>query len=137
MKPMSLKEMLELDPVEVVEDPQEDSFGYVENPYENPMGAMECPACGAAPGAECGCEIDDVGNELPDHEHPPDDEFDIHTRPTLRPEGKVSEFDKYMDKILISEGHGRPATKPEDNPQRRRAARHQDRPGNKTRFGVK
>jgi|SRR6478609_1851127 len=52
-------------------------------------------------------------------------------------ESKVTDFDKYMDKILISEGHGRPAVPPEDNPQRRRAAKHQDRPGNKTRFGAK
>lgn len=52
-------------------------------------------------------------------------------------EGKVTDFDKYMDKILVSEGRGRPAVPPEDNPQRRRAAKHQDRPGNKIRFGVK
>lgn len=44
-------------------------------------------------------------------------------------------FDKFVDQILISEGYGRAPVKPEDNPQRRRAARHQDRPGNKTRFG--
>lgn len=52
------------------------------------------------------------------------------------PQG-VKDFDKYMDQILIKEGHGRPAVKPEDNPQRRRAARHQDRPLNKIRYGVK
>ncbi len=135
MKPKTLKEIMELDPVEVVEDPYENSFGYVENPYENPMGAMECPACGSPAGEECECMIDDEGG-LPDHEHPPE-ELDIHTRPTLRPESKVTDFDKYMDKILISEGYGRPAVKPEDNPQRRRAATHQDRPLNKTRYGVK
>lgn len=49
----------------------------------------------------------------------------------------VQDFDKYMDQILIKEGHGRPPVKPEDNPQRRRAARHQDRPNNKIRYGVK
>ena len=49
----------------------------------------------------------------------------------------VAEFDKFMDKILISEGHNRPPVKEEDSPQRRRAARHQDRPLNKIRYGSK
>lgn len=49
----------------------------------------------------------------------------------------VAEFDKFMDRILIDEGQNRPAVKQEDSPQRKRAARHQDRPLNKIRFGGK
>ncbi len=52
--------------------------------------------------------------------------------------GKTDEgtnFDKFIDKILISEGHGRLPTLPEDNPQRRRAAKRQDRPANRTVYG--
>jgi len=46
-------------------------------------------------------------------------------------------FDKFMDKILINEGVGVIRQKQEDSPQRIRAARHQDRPLNKIRYGVK
>lgn len=46
-------------------------------------------------------------------------------------------FDKFMDRILVSEGHLRAPAREEDSPQRRRAARHQDRPLNKIRFGGK
>ncbi len=63
-----------------------------------------------------------------------DDMDDVESR---RMGEGVQEFDKYMDQILIKEGHGRPAVKPEDNPQRRRAALRQDRPANKIRYGVK
>lgn len=49
----------------------------------------------------------------------------------------VAEFDKFMDRILISEGRGAPPVHVEDNPQRLRAARHQDRPNNKIRYGAK
>lgn len=46
-------------------------------------------------------------------------------------------FDKFMDRILINEGRLRVPDREEDSPQRRRAARHQDRPLNKIRFGGK
>jgi len=51
-------------------------------------------------------------------------------------ENKVTEFDKFMDRIVVDE-HQRQKIdrKTEDNPQRRRAARIQDRPMNKTRWG--
>lgn len=104
------------------------SEGDVED-FSDPVGAdmdvsvdepSVCPQCGAELPA-CACE----------------DDVSIHDRPTLRPEGKITDFDKYMDKILISEGRGRPPVKQEDNPQRRRAAMRQDRPLNKIRFGAK
>jgi hypothetical protein len=54
----------------------------------------------------------------------------------MRNEG-AGEFDKFMDRILINEGHHRLAARDDDSPQRRRAARHQDRPLNKIRYGSK
>jgi hypothetical protein len=45
-------------------------------------------------------------------------------------------FDKFMDRIVIAEGHGRVIKKQPDSPQRIRAARHQDRPMNRTYYGV-
>lgn len=55
-------------------------------------------------------------------------------------DGSVNEsngiqFDKFMDKILVSEGHNVVRRKQEDNPLRLRAARHQDRPANRTVIG--
>lgn len=50
---------------------------------------------------------------------------------------RVPGFDKFMDKILVSEGHFKPVQKEQDSPQRRRAALHQDRPLNKIRYGSK
>lgn len=86
---------------------------------EDPMGASTCPECGAPPGEECDCvALDDEGPGV-----------------GLVPEGKVG-FDKFMDRILVCEGAGRPPVPEEDNPQRRRAARHQDRPNNRIRYGV-
>lgn len=50
----------------------------------------------------------------------------------------VNDFDKFMDKILIEEGHNRvKPTVVEDSPMRKRAARHQERPLGRIRFGVK
>lgn len=94
---------------------------------ENPMGDHTCPECGAGPGEECECSVDDED---------PRDFNDARLDAKRVGEGVIG-FDKYMDQILIKEGHGRPAVKPEDNPQRRRAALHQDRPNNKIRYGVK
>ena len=104
-------------------------------------------------------EVDDVGDDPRIDWSPPvnvgdeqyDDEFEddendewddsdaeIERRRMYRAdkyEGKS--FDKFMDKILIQEGVGRRQTPPEDNPQRRRAKLRQDRPINKTHFGIK
>lgn len=54
-----------------------------------------------------------------------------------RPLGEGVGFDKFMDNILVSEGRLRTPVREEDSPLRRRAARHQDRPLNKIRFGGK
>jgi ribosome-binding protein aMBF1 (putative translation factor) len=52
--------------------------------------------------------------------------------------GEAAGFNKFMDRILVEEGHNRVAPKhEEDSPQRLRAARHQDRPLNKIRYGGK
>ena len=128
----TLKEIMGMEPEDLVQDP-----------YEDAMGDHVCPDCGAPEGAECDCVVDDedprdYNDARYDAERAGDMDDDVHVRPTLRPVGEgVQEFDKFMDKILISEGHGRKPTPEEDNPQRRRAAKHQDRPGNKTRFGSK
>lgn len=45
-----------------------------------------------------------------------------------------SEFDKYMDRILIGEARQRKVNAPEDNPLRRNALRYQERPLGRTRF---
>jgi len=69
---------------------------------------------------EFGLELD------PNFDQDPDDLFSY---------GKTSEgvnFDKFIDRILISEGHNRQPAQQEDNPQRRRAAKRQDRPANRT-----
>lgn len=50
---------------------------------------------------------------------------------------ECSVFDKFVDQILIKEGHNRVKQHEYDSPQRKRAARHQDRPLNKIRFGSK
>ncbi len=126
MKAKSLKEILELDPLEAIESQYDVGL-------EPPGPEAASVAIVAHGNDDCDCVDDET---LPDHEHPPVGHA-TPSCPALYPEGKVTDFDKYMDKILISEGHGRPAVPPEDNPQRRRAARHQDRPGNKTRFGAK
>jgi len=89
---------------------------------ESTEGGDTCPDCGAPAGMPCDSGCPNAEKSEPD--------------PDRYREGVVG-FDKFMDKILISEGYGRKPTPPEDNPQRRRAARHQDRPGNKTRYGVK
>lgn len=99
-----------------------------EEAAEDPMGDHTCPECGAGPGEECSCVVDDEGPDANDAR------YDMRKE---NPREGVIGFDKYMDQILIKEGHGRPAVAAEDNPQRRRAARHQDRPNNKIRYGVK
>jgi transcription initiation factor TFIIIB Brf1 subunit/transcription initiation factor TFIIB len=51
--------------------------------------------------------------------------------------GEVKEgvsFDKFMDRILLSEGN-KTKMKVVENPNRKRAATHQDRPLNRIRYG--
>jgi len=49
---------------------------------------------------------------------------------------KTNDFDKFMDRIVIDERQKQKVDrKDENNPQRRIAARYQDRPLNKTRWG--
>ena len=57
------------------------------------------------------------------------------SRPQNLPENKGLQFDKFMDRIVTLEGANRVHVKQEDNPLRRRAALHQDRPANRTVIG--
>lgn len=45
-----------------------------------------------------------------------------------------TDFDKFMDNTLLKEHRAKRVDRPEDNPMRRRAALHQDRPNNRIRF---
>jgi hypothetical protein len=129
------------------------------------MGA--CDHCGSAWNeCECDERANSFGDErqgdlCPDCNAPPDQPHDLGcpNAPSRNPndyepsgvdesdgEDDVTDhrfknenisFDKYMDNILVSEGYNRPIVKQEDTPQRKRAARNQDRPGNRTRYGVK
>jgi hypothetical protein len=47
-------------------------------------------------------------------------------------EGHRFNFDKFMDRIVISESKQRPTA---DSPLRKRAQRHQERPLNRIKFG--
>lgn len=115
--------------------------GYMtENFEDDDDHRTECPDCeglgritrGQSNGYTC-TTCDGTGSVL-DLDQTPEDRYSTDAERL----GEVKfGFDKYMDKILISEGYGAPVVKPEDNPQRRRAAMHQDRPGNKTKFGAK
>ncbi len=111
-------------------------FATDQGDYHTP-GRVTCPECGYDFDAEHDVDYNDKMGGLGDS----DDDLDVDPDAELaRRKGPVGEgvnFDKFMDKILISEGAGRKATPVETSPQRIRAARHQDRPLNKTRFGVK
>lgn len=90
------------------------------------------------------CCDDDSGCLAPDGEYNSED-VDCGCRCDLcsasrigrYPVSEGSGFDKFMDRILISEGGNRAQRATGDSVQRKRAARHQDRPGNKIRFGSK
>lgn len=47
---------------------------------------------------------------------------------------EATDFDKFMDRTLIDERRAKLVDAPEDNPQRRRAMTHQNRPADRTRF---
>lgn len=115
------------------EDLSLDVFG--EEPIDPyPEGGEEeapCDHCGAPLGMphESDCPNDEEGEEdRPDG-----------MRANIQGEGHVFEtdsFDKFMDRIVGDEKQRvRVTPKVEDNPQRQRAARYQDRPMNKTRWG--
>lgn len=101
-------------------------------------------SCLEATCAGCGCGFDDSetmsGDMCPACAAPADtrlcDSCGQQTVnlscPTCDASPFAESFDRFIDRILVEEGVGRPPTKPEDNPQRRRAAARQDRPGNRT-----
>ncbi len=103
-----------------------------------------CPECGAPAGEPCDPMCPNAEHEDP---RDPDRAYDsrvdnVAVDPAMlgiQREGKeetVTEFDKFMDRIVLDE-HKQQKVNPkrEDNVQRQRAARIQDRPMNKTRWG--
>jgi hypothetical protein len=58
--------------------------------------------------------------------------------PSHGAQNEGTEFDKFMDRIVITERRTKKVdVLEENNPQRQRAMKYQDRPLNKTRFGGK
>ena len=97
---------------------------------EEEIDQAVCPECGGSyDNHEPGCSLD-VNAEGPDAN---DARHDMRKE---NPREGVG-FDKYMDKILVQEGHNRKVTKQEDSPQRRRQAVRQERPMGRVRFGGK
>lgn len=97
-------------------------------PVKNVRGAMLCARCAQEAGEDRARE-DDWETQR---------DYRADARMDAKRMGEAtSGFDRFMDSILIAEGHNRQPTKQEDNPMRRRAQRHQDRPNNKIRYGVK
>lgn len=91
-------------------------------PEELPAeGDDSCPECGAPAGMPCDPRCPNAEQAGPD--------------PDRYREGVG--FDKFMDKILIQEGHNRKVTKQDDSPQRRRQAARQERPLGRIRIGGK
>lgn len=96
-----------------------------------------CPECGAPVGQphDPMCPFEDqVDPRDPDRAH--DARVDVQLEGRQR-EGteEPSDFDKFMDRIVVDEKQRQRIDRPENNPQRQRAARIQDRPMNKTRWG--
>ena len=93
------------------------------------MGDHECPQCGALPGEECDCVVEDepfVDGYLDGEPVEPGNErLDFH---------ESFGFDKFMDSTLIKESRARKVDATETSPQRKIAGRYQDRPANRTRF---
>jgi len=114
-----------------------------------------CPMCGSPmlPGEEvyveknadpvCPACAEDYQGMTPSANEPdPDRAYDARVDRGRFGEGhvnesaEISEFDKFMDRIVLDEVKQKKVDpKVENNPQRQRAARIQDRPGNKTRWG--
>lgn len=102
---------------------------------EDEFGGEECPECGAPPGEphdpRCPLAVDDEDPRDPDRA------YDARVDREPRMEGVIkesTEFDKFMDKIVVDERRRQQVDRPETNPQRLIAKRYQDRPMNKTRF---
>lgn len=94
-----------------------------------------CPVCNG-----WGTISDKVKKTSPTQEKPKYDyanfyESDACESEDAVTEGKGLQFDKFMDNILVKEGRTVVRQKQEDNPLRRRAALHQDRPANRTVIG--
>lgn len=100
-------------------------------------GEGRCEYCEAHPGESHGrgCPNKEMDEPDPDHWHDSrvDREMDVHVEGV----NESTEFDKFMDRIVVDERKKQVIDREEDNPQRRRASRYQDRPMNKTRFGSK
>ena len=105
------------------------------DPY--PEGGEEeapCEECGAPLGMphEVGCPWEEDPRD-------PDRAYDGRVDREPYAEGKVLQtdaFDKFMDRIVGEENQRAKADpKHENNPRRQQAARYQDRPMNKTRWG--
>jgi hypothetical protein len=119
-----------------------DGYGFVK---ENPEGFYEgdeakCEACsgrgmfenvwrgGFSTCGECGGEGTIHEGVLSEGAHPSDDQ-------SLFVES--TNFDRFMDKIIISESKVKKFDMIEDNPQRRRQAARQERPLGRIVYGVK
>jgi hypothetical protein len=113
------------------EDPKEITEMEIDMVPEDEFGGDECPECGAPPGQPhdplCPIGIEEEGDP-----RDPDRAYD--SRVDREPYAESTEFDKFMDRVILDEGRKRLIDRPEVNPQRQRAARYQDRPMNKTRF---
>jgi hypothetical protein len=102
-----------------------------------------CEVCGAPGGEPCdpGCPNAPYEDPL---ELDPDRAWDergdraddeAHFGREDRQFDESTDFDKFMDRTLLDEGKRKMVDKPEDNPQRRRALGHQNRPLDRTRIG--
>ena len=118
------------------------------DPY--PEGGEEeapCEHCGAPLGMPCepGCPNEEEPME-PDPDRAYDSRMDrqmddrhfgrddVQYEGVVREGREMSEFDKFMDRIVVDEKQRERIDAPENNPQRQRASKYQDRPMNKTRF---
>ena len=93
-----------------------------------------CPECGAPVGQphDPMCPFEDQGDP-----RDPDRAYDARVDRQVEGKEEMVEFDKFMDRIVIDEKQRQRIDRPENNPQRQRAAKYQDRPMNKTRWGGK
>lgn len=103
---------------------------------ENDIVCSECDGTGEAPGIDALCPACNGWGTVdgePMHDRKPG--LDVSEGDDCLGESKGLQFDKFMDNILVKEGRTVVRQKQEDNPLRRRAALHQDRPANRTVIG--
>lgn len=108
----------------------EDGFGSNQS-----MSSDDCPVCGWGPRDSEGCETCGAcAGEECDCGDAAEDPRDFNdARRDAKRVGEGLSFDRFMDRILITEGKQR-ITSTDRTPQQVRAARNQDRPLNKIRF---